>query len=51
MAGMVLGEGYSNVEVWIDPVSKLVKLLLVIAVLAGGIWLGLRIWRRRQSGD
>ena len=51
VAGMVLGEGYSNVEVWIDPVSKLVKLLLVIAVLAGGIWLGLRIWRRRQSGD
>ena len=51
VAGMVLGEGYSNVEVWIDPVSKLVKLLLVIAVLSGGIWLGLRIWRRRQSGD
>ena len=51
VSGMVLGEGYSNVEVWIDPVSKLVKLLLVIAVLAGGIWLGLRIWRRRQSGD
>ena len=51
VAGMVLGEGYSNVEVWIDPVSKLVKLLLVIAVLAGGIWLGLRVWRRRQSGD
>ena len=51
VAGIVLGEGYSNVEVWIDPVSKLVKLLLVIAVLAGGIWLGLRVWRRRQSGD
>ena len=51
VAGMVLGEGYSNVEVWIDPVSKVVKVLLVIAVLAGGIWLGLRIWRRRQSPD
>ena len=51
LAGMMLGEGYSNVEIWIDPVSKLVKLLLVIAVLAGGIWLGLRICRRRQSGD
>ena len=35
VAGMVLGEGYSNVEVWIDPVSKVVKVLLVIAVLAG----------------
>ena len=48
---MVLGEGYSNVELWIDPVSKAVKVLLVVAVLAGAIWLGLRIWRRRQSSD
>ena len=51
IAGMVLGEGYSNVELWIDPVSKVVKVGLVIAALAGAIWLGLRIWRRRQSSD
>ena len=51
VAGMVLGEGYSNVELWIDPVSKAVKVLLVVSVLAGVIWLGLRIWRRRQSSD
>ena len=51
VAGMVLGEGYSNVELWIDPVSKAVKVLLVVALLAGAIWLGLRIWRRRQSSD
>ena len=51
VAGMVLGEGYSNVELWIDPVSKAVKVLLVVSLLAGAIWLGLRIWRRRQSSD
>ena len=51
VAGMVLGEGYSNVELWIDPVSKVVKVALVIALLGGGIWLTLRIWRRRQSSD
>ena len=51
IAGMVLGEGYSNVEVWIDPVSKVIKVGLVVAVLAGGIWLALRIWRRLQSAD
>ena len=51
VAGMVLGEGYSNVELWIDPVSKVVKVALVIALLGGGIWLALRIWRRRQSSD
>ena len=51
VAGMVLGGGYSNVELWIDPVSKVVKVALVIAVLAGANWLALRIWRRRQSSD
>ena len=51
VAGMVLGEGYSNVELWIDPVSKVVKVALVIALLGGSIWLALRIWRRRQSSD
>ncbi len=51
VAGMVLGEGYTNVELWIDPVSKAVKVLLVMAVLAGATWLGLRVWRRRQSSD
>jgi len=25
--------------------------LLVVSLLAGAIWLGLRIWRRRQSSD
>ena len=51
VAGMVLGEGYSNVELWIEPVSKVVKVTLVVAGLAGGVWLALRIWRRRQSTD
>ena len=51
VAGMVLGEGYSNVEIWIDPVSKVIKVLLVVALLASGVWLALRIWRRRQSPD
>ena len=48
LAGLGLGEGYSNVELWIDPVSKVVKGALVIALLAAVVWLGLRIWRRRH---
>ena len=51
LAGMVLGEGYSSVEIWIEPVSKVVKVLLVIALVACAIWLGLRTWRRRQTSD
>ncbi|HJN33083.1 MAG TPA: DedA family protein, partial [Prochlorococcus sp.] len=48
LAGLGLGEGYSNVELWIDPVSKVVKVGLVMAVLFALVWLGLRIWRRRH---
>ncbi len=48
-AGLALGESYSKIEVWIDPVSKVVKVALVVAVLAGGIWLALRIWRRSRN--
>jgi membrane protein DedA with SNARE-associated domain len=50
LAGLAMGEGYSQVERWIEPVSKVVKVLLLIAVLAGAVWLVLRIWRRRQGG-
>ena len=49
LAGLGLGEGYSNVELWIDPVSKVVKGGLVSALLAAVVWLGLRIWRRRHN--
>jgi membrane protein DedA with SNARE-associated domain len=49
LAGMALGEGYANVEVWIEPVAKAIKVLLVIAVVAAGLWLGLRTWKKRNS--
>lgn len=51
VAGMVLGEGYSNVELWIDPVSKFVKVVLVVGGLSGVFWIALRISRRNQSSD
>ncbi|MEB3260871.1 MAG: DedA family protein [Cyanobacteriota bacterium] len=49
LAGFLLGEGYSRVELWIEPVAKVVKGLLVLAVLAGLVWVGLRIWRKRTN--
>ena len=51
LAGFLMGESYSSVELWIEPVSKVIKVGLVVALIAGVIWLGLRIWRRRQSAD
>ena len=51
LAGFALGEGYSNVEVWIEPVSKIIKVGLVVGAGAGAVWLGLRSWRRRHTAD
>ncbi|MFN9630711.1 MAG: DedA family protein [Cyanobacteriota bacterium] len=49
VAGLLLGEGYSRVEFWIEPVAKVVKVLLVVAALAAAAWLGLRIWKKRAD--
>jgi membrane protein DedA with SNARE-associated domain len=49
LAGLALGEGYSQVELWIEPVAKAIKVLLVLAVAAGVAWLALRIWKKRND--
>ncbi|CAK6695905.1 MULTISPECIES: DedA family protein [unclassified Synechococcus] len=49
VAGMALGEGYANVEVWLQPVTQVIKVLLVLAALAFAAWLGLRTWKKRQA--
>ncbi len=49
LAGMALGEGYANVEVWLQPVTQVIKVVLVLAVLAFAAWLGLRTWNKRQT--
>lgn len=47
LSGLALGSGYDNVELWLVPVVKAVKVILVIAALAFGSWLVLRAWRKR----
>jgi len=49
LAGYGLGEAYTNVEVWLDPLAKVIKVLLVLAVLGFAVWLGLRTWKKRQD--
>jgi membrane protein DedA with SNARE-associated domain len=50
LAGYGLGEAYVNVEVWLDPVAKVIKVLLVLSLLSFAVWLGLRSWKKRQEG-
>ena len=49
IAGIGLGEGYSNVEVWIGPVSTVIKGLLFLILLFAISWLALRIFRVRSN--
>jgi membrane protein DedA with SNARE-associated domain len=49
VAGLLLGESYSRVELWIDPVAKVVKVLLVVVFFAALAWVGLRVWKKRAG--
>ena len=49
VAGMTLGEGYSSLGLWIGPVSKIVRVLLGIALLTAAIWFMGRISRQREE--
>jgi len=44
-AGFALGESYNNVELWLGPLSKVIKFILIIALLSGLIWLFIRTLR------
>lgn len=49
--GSALGEGYKRVATWLEPFADLIKVLIVIAVGAGALWLALRTlqtWRRSR---
>ena len=49
LAGYALGEAYVNVETWLEPVAKVIKVLLVLSVLGFTAWLALRTWKKRQD--
>ncbi|MEB3264995.1 MAG: DedA family protein [Cyanobacteriota bacterium] len=48
LAGSALGQGYAAVEKWIATFAQLVKLLVALAVVAGGAWLGWRVLLQRR---
>ena len=48
-AGYVLGESYSSVEIWIDPVSKAVKFVLLAVLVAGVLWVALRRLKKNNQ--
>jgi len=41
-AGIILGESYSMVEIWIEPVSKIIKLILLLIFIVIFSWVIIR---------
>jgi len=50
-AGFILGESYNNVEIWIEPFSKTIKLLIILGSFSIIIWLILRTFRNNQKSN
>ncbi len=50
-AGWALGSNWNRVLGFIKPVEGLVNKLLLLAILAVVVWLGLRVWRRRRDAS
>lgn len=50
LAGYFLGSHWNQVIDWVKPVEGLINKLIVLVVLAAVVWLGLRLWGRRQRG-
>ena len=49
VAGMALGQGYANVEAWIEPVSSVIKVVLIFSFLLAFIWLIARFFSARKK--
>ncbi len=42
LAGVFLGESYSVVEIWLEPISRFIKLFLVLSFISLFIWIFVR---------
>ncbi len=49
ISGIILGESYSAVEIWIEPFSKVIKLILVLSASIAFVWLCIRSFLSRKS--
>lgn len=48
LLGLGLGEGYGRVELWIEPVARLVKGLLLLATVLALGWIARNVIRQRR---
>ncbi len=51
LAGLVLGESYTNVEFWVGPLSKSVKIIIIVGIISGLLFLILRTLKKLKVKD
>ena len=49
IAGIVLGESYSQIELWFNPFSKVIKYLILFGSISGFIWLIIRSLSKQKN--
>ena len=49
VSGILLGESYSVVEIWIEPFSKGVKFILALSIFITFAWLCIRFFFPKKS--
>ena len=48
LAGQLMGQGYGQVEAWLEPIAKGIKVLLLVAAIVAAAWIGRSLLRQRQ---
>lgn len=48
LAGQAMGQGYEHVEEWLEPWARGIKVLLLVAVAAGAVWLVVKVLGQRS---
>ena len=48
-AGLLLGSGYRQILVWLEPLSAILSRLLLLLGISAALWIGARALRRRPS--
>ncbi len=49
VAGIILGESYSQIGVWLEPFSKLIKILISLMAISLFFWLFIKTWRKTMN--
>ena len=48
-AGISLGESYSQIGIWLEPFSKVIKILILLLIISGFFWVCIKTWHKKMN--